>query len=260
MDATNYTHDSQIPGPADGAAIFAPAPAPPPDRSRRTHRRWIATGATVLALAVVGVGASTLPVDAPLWRSFGIANAQADPQVAAIQQVIQRANDEQAQAIAAGDPSVMSDTATAEHYQELVNINQGLVSGGVTSINLAKLEWGPITVNGATASATTYETWTTTTSDGTTTQSRDTNVYTLVQNGNAWTVQADDQPAQPSRVQPGGQAPQGVTPVSQNTSHNWSGYAATGRNYTGVTGTWTVPEPDSTGAPASARPGWVSVA
>ncbi len=32
-------------------------------------------------------------------------------------------------------------------------------------------------------------------------------------------------------------------PVGQNTSHNWSGYAAKSGTYTGVTGTWTVPVP-----------------
>ena len=31
-------------------------------------------------------------------------------------------------------------------------------------------------------------------------------------------------------------------PDDQNTSHNWSGYAATGGTYTSVTGTWTVPQ------------------
>ena len=46
---------------------------------------------------------------------------------AAIQQVIQRSNDEQVQAIAARDPSLMADTLTADHYQELVQINQNLL-------------------------------------------------------------------------------------------------------------------------------------
>jgi hypothetical protein len=36
----------------------------------------------------------------------------------------------------------------------------------------------------------------------------------------------------------------------QDTSRNWSGYAATGDNYTGISGTWSVPQvvPDATGA------------
>jgi Peptidase A4 family len=261
MDATNYPNDSEAPAPAAKARpVFAPSPAPADEHAPRSKRRWIATGATVVALAVVGVGASTLPLGAPMWQPWTTAQAQSDPQVTAIQQIIQRANDEQAQAVAASDPSVMSDTATAAHYQELVKINQDLASGGVTGISLAKLEWGPITVTGATASATTYETWTTTFADGTTMQSRDTNVYALVQNGGAWVVQADAQPSQPAASQPGAQAPQGVAPLSQNTSHNWSGYAATsgGRTYTSVTGTWTVPQPTATGAPGVGAT-WVGI-
>ena len=92
---------------------------------------------------------------------------------AAIQQVIQRSNDEQVQAIAARDPSLMADTLTSDHYQELVQINQKLLDSGVASIKLVKLEWGAITVDASTASATTYETWTTTLADGRTDQSRD---------------------------------------------------------------------------------------
>src|SRR5438874_834585 len=99
---------------------------------------------------------------------------------AAIQQVIQRSNEEQAQAIAAKDASLMSDTVTSDHFQELVQINQDLLDNGVTSIKLAKLEWGAVAVDGATATATTYETWTTTLSDGTVAQSRDRNDYSLV--------------------------------------------------------------------------------
>ena len=52
----------------------------------------------------------------------------------AIQQVIQRSNDEQVQAIATHDSSVMADTVTSEHYQELVQINQDLLDHGVSSI------------------------------------------------------------------------------------------------------------------------------
>src|SRR5919108_4428368 len=47
---------------------------------------------------------------------------------AAIQQVIQHANEEQVQAIAAHDPSVMADTATGDHFQEMVQINQDLLN------------------------------------------------------------------------------------------------------------------------------------
>src|SRR6266567_142231 len=175
----------------------------------------------------------------------------------AIQQVIQRSNDEQVQAIAARDPSLMADTLTSDHYQELVQINQDLLNSGVASINLVKLEWGAVVVNGSTATATTYETWTTTLSDGTTDQSRDRNDYSLVLDNGAWKIKSDDHPDQaqvtgrpgPSTTTPPPVLPFPGIPDNQNTSHNWSGYAATGGGgYTSVTGTWTVPQftPDGT--------------
>ncbi len=120
----------------------------------------------------------------------------------AIQNVIQQANQAQVQAIEQGDPSVMQSTATQEFYQEQVSNNQDLTDNGVTDIKLVQIEWGPITVNGNSATATDYETWSTTFDDGTTEQSRDRNVYTLVnQNGN-WKVQADDHPDQPAQGTP----------------------------------------------------------
>jgi hypothetical protein len=114
----------------------------------------------VVVVVVLGaVGVATVPPGSPghqLWtRVVGTGSGQTDPQVAAIQQVIPLANDEQAQALAMNDPSVMSDTATAAYYRQLVQTNQNLLASGVTSIRLTNLAWGPITVNGTTATATT---------------------------------------------------------------------------------------------------------
>jgi hypothetical protein len=114
----------------------------------------------------------------------------------AIQQTIQKVNDAQVQAIETNNPDVMSATATQEFYQEQVSTNQDLVDNGVSDIKLVNIEWGPITVNGNTASATDYETWSTTFQDGTTEQSRDRNVYTLINDNGTWKVQADDHPDQ----------------------------------------------------------------
>jgi ketosteroid isomerase-like protein len=125
----------------------------------------------------------------------------------AIQQVIQQVDQAQMQAIETNNPQVMAPTATNEFYQEQVSTNQDLVDSGVTDIKLVNIEWGPITVNGDTASASNYETWSTTFSDGTTMQSRDRNVYTLVRDNGAWKVQADEHPDQgqtPSVPQQGG--------------------------------------------------------
>src|SRR5438045_2709177 len=117
---------------------------------------------------------------------------------AAIQQVIQHSNDEQVQAIATHDSSVMADTLTPDHFQEIARVNQDLLDNGVMSISLARLDWGAVAVNGASATATTYETWRTVFSDGTTDQSRDRNDYTLVLDGGHWKIQADDHPDQAS--------------------------------------------------------------
>jgi hypothetical protein len=223
----------------------------------------------VLVVVLVAIGL-TLPTAAPahqLWAAAAgaVAQAQAEPQVAAIQTVIQQANQEQAAALAANNPSQMSDTATAAYYRKLVQTNQSLAAQGATSIALIRLSWGPINVSGSTATATTSEAWTTTFSDGTTTESSDTNVYTLVQQNGIWLIESDQQtPAASAQATPGAvaqpapQTPVPATSVGQNTSHNWSGYAATSGTYTGVTGTWTVPVPGITGAPGVGAT-WVGI-
>src|SRR6266851_2661423 len=228
----------------------------------------------LLVLAVlfsIGAGLSgrlneLLPVDLPNTVSTAAPRPLAAPAHyveaadqdanAAIQQVIQRSNDEQTQAIAAKDPSVMSDTVTTDHFQDLVQVNQNLLDNGVVSIKLVKLEWGAVAVNGSTASATTYETWTTTLTDGTVDQSRDRNDYGLVLDNGAWKIKTNDHPdaAQAGgRPNPNASSPPPQTqpfpfPDNQDTSHNWSGYAATGGSFTSVTGTWSVPQFSSDGS------------
>jgi hypothetical protein len=227
-------------------------------------------GLLVLAL-VVSIAAGLagrlnelLPVDLP--TSVGSPRAVAAPTRyidaadqdanAAIQDVIQRSNEQQAQAIAARDPTLMADTVTTNHFRDLAQINQDLLDNGVISIKLVKLEWGAVAVNGSTATATTYETWTTTLADGTVDQSRDRNDYGLVLDGSAWKIKTNDHPDQAQaggRPNPNASSPPPRTqpfpfPDDQNTSHNWSGYAATGSNFTSVTGTWTVPQFSADGA------------
>ncbi len=217
-----------------------------------------------------------------------------DPAQQAIQQIIQRGDNEQAQAFASNDPTAMQDSSTSDFYQSQVATNLDLRNNGVTDIKLVNIEWGGVTVNGTSASATAWETWTTTYSDGTTEQSRDRNVYTLVQQNGSWVISADDhpddavatgnpagnpapgtvptQPGQPRqpRTVPGQPAQPGTVPTQpgqptqprgargQDVSQNWSGYAATGGTYTAVSGSWTVPEftPDS---PAGADAAWVGI-
>jgi hypothetical protein len=254
------------------------SPSPPStrlDSHGRPGRGWIA--AALAVLVVLAAYALTVPANAPahrLWVTATGALAQrlAGPQVAAVQAVIQRANREQSQALAGGNPALMSDTATAAYYRQLVQANQSLVAQGATSIDLVALSWGPITINGGTATAATTETWTTTFGDGTTVESVDANVYTLVQQGGQWLIEADQHPASasaqatpgagaqaPAPAQPTPPAPLPAAQVNQNTSHNWSGYAAGSGPYTGVTGTWTVPQPRLSGVAAGVGATWVGI-
>jgi hypothetical protein len=121
----------------------------------------------------------------------------------AVKQVIQQLDDAQAQAIATNNPDLMAPTATPEFYQEEVASNQDLVDNGVTEVKLVNIEWGDITVDKGAATVTNYETWSTTFDDGTTAQSRDRNVYTLIQDNGTWKVQADDHPDQAAAGAPG---------------------------------------------------------
>jgi len=185
---------------------------------------------------------------------------------AAVQQVIQRSNDEQVQAIASHDSSPMADTTTADHYQDLVRVNQDLLDNGVSSISLVKLEWGAVAVDGSSATATTYETWRTVYADGTNDQSRDRNDYSLVLDNGNWKIQSDDHPDVSGQV-PGQVPPNAIVPPQtqpfpfpddQNTSHNWSGYAATGGTFTEVSGTWNVPDFNAGGA-GGVDAAWVGI-
>jgi hypothetical protein len=213
------------------------------NRTTFMRRVWLMTAPLTLVILCVATTASAAP-------------GQPDPQIAAIQTVIQQANQEQSQALTSGDPSLMSDTATAAYYRQLMQTNQGLAAAGATNIVLTQLTWGAIQINGTTATATTTETWITTFSDGTTLESTDINVYSLTDQSGTWLIAADTHPAQttpsvggqtPPSAQPTPQAPAPMVPVGENTSHNWSGYAATGGPFTGVMGTWIVPQPMVTG-------------
>jgi hypothetical protein len=213
----------------------------------------------IVALALlVAVGAA---LSGSFQTSLDVVAAADQDVSAAVQSAIQRSNDEQVQAIASRDSSVMADTSTADHFQELVKVNQDLLDHGVSSINLVRLDWGAVAVDGSSATATTYETWRTVLSDGTTSQSRDRNDYTLVLDNGTWKIQSNDHPdtsTPPSAITPPDSQPFPAFPDSQNTSHNWSGYAATGGSYTAVSGTWTIPQFAANG-PSGIDAAWVGI-
>jgi hypothetical protein len=219
-------------------------------------------GAALLVLAVCGC--TTQPPDASQSQP------PADPQTAAaIQQVIQLSNTEQTQAVASRDPSVMSNTATGSYYRGLQQTYRDLISQGAVGIQLTNLTWGAITTADATATANTVETWVTTFGDGTTDQSTDSNAYSLVNQGGGWLIQDDRQPTTASPAlqttpAPTGQSQPTAVPTlgvadAQDTSRNWSGYAATGGTYTGISGTWTVPQVSASNGASGVGATWVGI-
>jgi hypothetical protein len=223
----------------------------------------ISLAAGCAALVLAAYGCTTPPQTAPQSQ------APADAQTAdAIQQVIQLSNTEQAQAVASQDPSVMSDTATGSYYRGLQQTYRDLMSQGAASIELTNLTWGAITASDTSATANTVETWVTTFGDGTTDQSTDPNVYTLVNQGGSWLIQDDRQPttaspeAQKTPAPTGQPQPTAVPTLvadGQDTSRNWSGYAATGGTYTGITGTWTVPQVSASNGTSGTGATWVGI-
>jgi hypothetical protein len=114
---------------------------------------------------------------------------------AAIQKVIQRSNDEQVQAIATRNVSLIADTLTDDHVQELSSILQDMLNHRVTGIALLKLDWGPIVVapDGTRAVATTYETWRVVSQEGTVDDAPQRNDYTLVFDNATWKIKSNVQ-------------------------------------------------------------------
>ena len=179
----------------------------------------------------------------------------------AVKDTITRANEAQAKAFNSGDPTVMKATATSDWYAQLVNINRDLAAGGVTEITLVSTEFQSVAVDGANATAVTFETWRSTYSDGMTDETTARNDYTLVLDAGAWRIATNDQPSAALQPGTGTTRPDPSTPssavITSDTSTNWSGYAATGGTFTSVTGTWTVPTVSTTTAGADAT--WVGI-
>jgi hypothetical protein len=122
----------------------------------------------------------------------------------AIQQVLQRSNDQQIQAIAQRNLSLIADTLTADHFQELAGILQDMLEHKVMSIALLKLDWGPIVVaaDGKSAVATTYETWQIVSVAGSVDDEPQRNDYTLVLDNATWKIKSDVQVIAPAPTPP----------------------------------------------------------
>jgi hypothetical protein len=198
----------------------------------------------VISLLLVAIGAGMFPgTPAHLAWAHGTATwSQADPQTEAIQASIQQSQQDKMQAVATHDPTPLRNTSTGAYYRQLLQVVRFLISGGVTSIAPTELTWGPISVDGstATATATATESWHATFKDGTNSDASAINVYTLVQQDGTWRIEADRRVTVSAAATAPEPAP--APSAGQYTSANWSGYlAAGGGTYTGVSSTWTVP-------------------
>jgi ketosteroid isomerase-like protein len=162
--------------------------------SRPTTAAPPAPIATAAPTAVSNTAGGASAASAP--TSTAANGVPADPATQqAIQQVIQQSDQAQVQALSTSDMTVMHPEATDEFYTQQAKDTQDLIDNGVTAIKLINIEWGSITVDGNTATATCWETWSVTFDDGTSAQSRDRNIYTLVKDASgAWKIQADDHP------------------------------------------------------------------
>ncbi|GEM_PF-1227221 len=276
LTARSQSSQAATPSVASAATSSAAASS---SEAARTVTVTVTRDATSSVAATTSSSANPAQVDsrvstATSSTASGAATAPSAEVSAAIKQVITRANAEQQQAFANHDATLMRDTATTSYYNELVQTNRDMTNGGVSAISLVKLEWGPVSLTGnGGAQATTFETWATSYVDGTSNQSRDRNVYTLVQESGAWKIQADAHPdsgldqlppgTSPSVTSPGGPGSSPlptprISPTGVGQSRNWSGYAATGGTFTSVTGTWTVPSASATGNPG-ADATWVGI-
>ena len=228
-------------------------PPAPPAKAKRTNDGVALLLVGVLIGGLVGIGGARAL--APKLLPDGVTGAPASIATttstttdaatqAAIKDALQTANEAQAAAFARNDPTLMRATSTDNHYTEMVQINADLANGGVTKIELVKITFGDIAVNGATATATTSEIWRSTYADGTVSQSTDENDYVLMLQNGAWKIESNTQPGNTGVTAP----TQPQTPLNttvRSTSRNWSGYVSTGGTwYTSVSGTWVIATPD----------------
>ena len=179
-----------------------------------------------------------------------------------------RSNAAQSLAVAARDLAAIADEADGAYSQRLLRGTQALLDDGATNVDLVNIEWGPISILGATATATTVETWRTTYAAGPTEFARDRNVYSLaLDEEGAWRIVSNSHPdgrpqfssSPPADTDPQPDIDEEVEiPTGQATSRNWSGYAARGEEFTSVSGTWVVPEVGLE-TPFGADAAWVGI-
>ena len=225
-------------------------------RRRPAGRHWMLVAVVIAALILVLAGGSVVAARSGLLGAVSAAPSAAPSGAAAVRSVITLANQQQKQAFAQDQPTLMRGTATAAYYAELVATDTALRNSGVTSIQLQSATFGQVVVQGNTAQATTTETWQATFADGSVTSNTSANNYTLVLVSGGWRINSDTQPrtnTPPPSTTPG--TPPATTVGA--TSRNWSGYVAVGGTFTGVQGSWTVPDVSASNPGVDAT--WVGI-
>ena len=147
-------------------------------------------GRGLAALGVMFVLVATAAAAAP-----GRTTLADDTVITAVQQAIQHSNDEQVQAIASRNVSLVTDSVTGDYAQQLTSTLQDMLDHHVTSIALLNLQWGQITVaaDGSSAVVTTYETWRVVSTAGTVDDAATRNEYTVVLDNGTWKIKSDAQ-------------------------------------------------------------------
>lgn len=221
-----------------------------PSAFRRRDPRSTAGGIGVLALGLLLAALAACSGAVSNGTSTATpATSAAQSASAAVRAVIQVANQEQQQAFAKDNPTLMRATATAAYYAQLVALDSALRNSGITAIQLRSATFGPVAVQGTTAQANTTETWQATFTGGVTSINTSANNYSLVLVSGTWKIRSDTQPRTnipPPRTSPGSTPAASPTPSAApaavgTTSRNWSGYAASTGTFTAVRGTWTIP-------------------
>ncbi|HEY3061483.1 MAG TPA: hypothetical protein VGL99_21145 [Chloroflexota bacterium] len=105
---------------------------------------------------------AVLVVFGALAGAASLSAARADDALnAQLQQIIQRNNDEQVQAITLGNAAVTTDIRTDDYARQVTGILRDMLDSKVFEIGLMQVSWGPISVagDGKSATVTTYEAW-----------------------------------------------------------------------------------------------------
>jgi hypothetical protein len=143
-------------------------------------------GALVVALIACALGGPAL---------FATAAAE-DNITTTLQGVVQRNNEQQVQAIATRNMSLVAETSTEEYARQVTGVLQTMLNNHVTGMTLLKLDWGPTTVSadGTTATVATLESWRIMSSDGISDGTIDyepaRNDYTLVFDKGSWRIKS----------------------------------------------------------------------